>query len=129
MIVDGQVHGGAAQGIGQALYEAIRHDENGQPTSVTLADYLLPGAAEIPDIRIEHQETLSPFTVFGAKGTGEGGCIAPPAAIANAVSDALKEFGVSVGCTPITPDAIWLALEKAGMRAAGERVFTEEFSR
>jgi carbon-monoxide dehydrogenase large subunit len=114
MIVDGQMHGGVAQGIGQALFEAIRHDVNGQPTSVTFAEYLLPGAPDVPHIRIEHQETLCPFTVFGMKGTGEGGCIAPPAAIGNAVTDALREFGVSVCTTPMTPSSIWLALADAG---------------
>jgi carbon-monoxide dehydrogenase large subunit len=126
MIVDGQVFGGAAQGIGQALYEAIRHDAQGQPLHVTFADYLLPGPAEVPAIRIEHQETRSPFTVFGVKGTGEGGCVGPPAAIANAITDALREFGVSVCCTPATPAAVWLALDasRAGARN-GEPVFTE----
>ncbi len=96
LVADGQVIGGAAQGIGQALYEELRYDEEGQPITVNLADYLMPGAAEMPPIRIIHQETLSPFTVFGMKGLGEGGCIAPPAAIANAVSDALRRFGVDV---------------------------------
>jgi carbon-monoxide dehydrogenase large subunit len=114
MIVDGQMHGGVAQGIGQALFEAIRHDGHGQPTSVTFAEYLLPGATDVPAIRIEHQETLCPFTVFGMKGTGEGGCIAPPAAIGNAITDALREFGVCVCTTPMTPASIWLALDAAG---------------
>jgi len=123
MIVDGQMHGGVAQGIGQALFEAIRHDANGQPTSVTFAEYRIPGAADVPHIRIEHQETLSPFTVFGMKGTGEGGCIAPPAAIGNAITDALREFGVSVCSTPMTPASIWLALEAA---RPGELTFTRD---
>lgn len=104
MIVDGQVYGGVAQGIGQAMYEESRYDETGQPQCTTFLDYLLPGASEVPEIRIHHQETLSPFTPFGIKGMGEGGAIAPPAAIANAVSDAL---GVQIRRTPITPLAVW----------------------
>ena len=122
MIVDGQVYGGVAQGIGQALYEALRYDENGQPRSVTLADYLLPGFTEVPEVRIEHQETLSPFTVFGMIGTGEGGCIGGPAAIGNAVTDALRGLGVSVTQTPIAPACVWRALRAA--RASGERAYT-----
>lgn len=123
-IVDGQVTGGVAQGIGQALFEHIVYDEAGQPKSVTLADYVLPGFEEVPDIRIEHMETLSPFTVYGMKGTGEGGCIAPPAAIANAVTDALRSLQVSVAVTPITPEAVWCAIEDA--RATGKLTFTRE---
>lgn len=123
-IVDGQVTGGVAQGIGQALFEHIVYDETGQPKSVTLADYVLPGFEEVPDIRIEHMETLSPFTVYGMKGTGEGGCIAPPAAIANAVTDALRSLQVSVAVTPITPEAVWCAIEDA--RATGKLTFTRE---
>ncbi|TAN10342.1 MAG: hypothetical protein EPN45_06680 [Rhizobiaceae bacterium] len=110
MIVDGQIIGGAAQGIGQALYEELRYDETGQPRTVTLADYLIPGAVEVPRIALRHRETLSPFTVFGAKGLGEGGAIAPPAAIANAVSDALRRYGVDVRSIPIRPRDLWTAL-------------------
>jgi carbon-monoxide dehydrogenase large subunit len=114
MIVDGQIHGGVAQGIGTALYEESTFDESGQPKATTFMDYLLPGATEVPDMKIGHQETLSPFTVLGMKGMGEGGAIAPPAAIANAVTDALREFGVSICQTPITPARVWLALDEAG---------------
>lgn len=121
-IVDGQVFGGVAQGIGQALFESLDYDEGGQPRRVTLADYVLPGFAEVPDIRMEHMETLSPFTVYGMKGTGEGGAIAPPAAIANAVTDALRPLGVSVACTPISPASLWSAIEEA--RASGGTAYT-----
>ena len=93
MIVDGQVYGGAAQGIGTALYEEMPFDEQGQPLATTLADYLLPGSTEVPSIRLDHIETPSPNTFFGQKGIGEGGAIAPPAAIANAVNDALAPLG------------------------------------
>ena len=113
MVADGQVMGGAAQGLGQALFEELRYDEEGQPTTVNLADYVVPGAAEMPPTRIIHQETLSPFTVFGMKGLGEGGCIAPPAAIANAVSDALRRYGIDVRSVPIKPADLWRALEAA----------------
>src|SRR5262249_6211903 len=84
MVVDGQILGGAAQGIGTALFEEMPFDESGQPLASTFADYLLPGPTEVPDIRILHMETPSPYTEFGVKGVGEGGAIAPPAAIANA---------------------------------------------
>ena len=93
MIVDGQILGGAAQGIGTALYEEMRFDAQGQPLASTLSDYMLPGPAEVPDIRIVHMETPSPYTRFGQKGIGEGGAIAPPAAITNAVNDALDGPG------------------------------------
>ena len=102
MIVDGQVHGGVAQGIGTALYEEMPFDESGQPLASTLADYHIPGAPEIPTMRIEHMETPSPYTRFGQKGIGEGGAIGPPAAIANAINDALEGSGVEVDSTPIT---------------------------
>ncbi len=77
------------QGIGTALYEEIPYDEAGQPLAGTLADYLLPGAAEMPAIKIGHLHTPTPHTEYGMKGMGEGGAVAPPAAIANAVRDAL----------------------------------------
>ena len=102
MIVDGQVHGGVAQGIGTALYEEMPYDESAQPLGSTLADYHLPGAPEVPAVRIDHMETPSPYTRFGQKGIGEGGAIGPPAAIANAINDALESLGVEVDSTPIT---------------------------
>ncbi|MCC6470438.1 MAG: xanthine dehydrogenase family protein [Alphaproteobacteria bacterium] len=112
MIVDGQVYGGAAQGIGTALYEEMPYDTNGQPLASTLADYILPGATEVPEVAIEHMETPSPWTRFGQKGIGEGGAIGPPAAIANAVNDALWPLGVEVTEVPITPRRL-LALIRA----------------
>ena len=90
MVVDGQIYGGLAQGIGTALYEEMPFDSNGQPLASTFADYLLPGPTEVPEPRLDHMETPSPYTEFGVKGIGEGGAIAPPAAIANAVNDALR---------------------------------------
>ncbi len=106
MIVDGQVFGGTAQGVGTALYEEMPFDAQGQPLATTLADYLLPSATEVPSIRIDHMETPSPYTRFGQKGIGEGGAIAPPAAIANAVNDALAPLGVEITESPLTPRRI-----------------------
>jgi len=113
MIADGQVFGGTAQGVGTALYEEMPYDEQGQPLATTLADYLLPSATEVPSIRIDHMETPSPYTRFGQKGIGEGGAIAPPAAIANAVNDALAPLGVEVTESPLTPRRIVEALMRA----------------
>jgi carbon-monoxide dehydrogenase large subunit len=110
MIVDGQVIGGTAQGIGTALYEEMPYDAAGQPLGSTLADYILPGATEVPEPRILHMQTPSPLTLHGQKGIGEGGAIGPPAAIANAVNDALAPFGVEITELPITPRRILAAL-------------------
>ena len=112
MIVDGQIWGGTAQGIGTALYEEMRFDAQGQPLASTLSDYLLPGPAEVPEIRILHMETPSPYTRFGQKGIGEGGAIAPPAAITNAVNDALPGSASSCWSRPITPRRIVEAMGK-----------------
>jgi carbon-monoxide dehydrogenase large subunit len=106
MIVDGQIYGGLAQGIGTALYEEMPFDSAGQPLATTLADYLLPGPAEVPEPRLDHMETPSPYTMFGVKGVGEGGAIAPPAAITNAVNDALRPLGVELLHSPISPRRI-----------------------
>jgi carbon-monoxide dehydrogenase large subunit len=118
MIVEGQTYGGTAQGIGTALYEEVLYDHNVQPLTSTLADYLLPGATEVPNIRIAHMESLSPHTEFGMKGMGEGGAIAPPAAIFNAVNDALKAFGTELNETPLTPHRLLEALSKSASRSA-----------
>jgi carbon-monoxide dehydrogenase large subunit len=106
MIVDGQIYGGLAQGIGTALYEEMPFDSSGQPLATTLADYLLPGPTEVPEPRLDHMEKPSPYTMFGVKGIGEGGAIAPPAAIANAVNDALRPLGVELLHSPISPRRI-----------------------
>jgi aerobic carbon-monoxide dehydrogenase large subunit len=113
MIVEGQVRGGVVQGIGTALYEEIPYDEQGQPLAGTLADYLVPGAAEMPAIKIVHMHTPTPYTEYGVKGMGEGGAIAPPAAIANAVRDALAPLGAEVNETPLTPRRVLAAIRKA----------------
>ncbi len=110
MIVDGQVIGGVAQGIGTALLEEMPFDAQGQPLATTLADYMLPGATEVPRLRIDHMATPSPYTEFGQKGIGEGGAIGPPAAIACAVNDALRGLGARVDALPITPQRVLAAL-------------------
>ena len=106
MIVEGQIFGGLAQGIGTAIYEEMPFDAAGQPLASTLADYLLPGPTEVPAPRVEHMETLAPHTEFGVKGIGEGGAIAPPAAVTNAVNDALRSLGAEMLISPITPRRI-----------------------
>ncbi|WP_347312844.1 xanthine dehydrogenase family protein molybdopterin-binding subunit [Defluviimonas sp. SAOS-178_SWC] len=116
MIVDGQILGGVAQGIGTALYEESPYSKDAQPLASTMLDYVLPGPCEVPDVRIFHMETLSPYTAHGVKGIGEGGAIAPPAAIANAVNDALKHLGAEVTQTPMTPERVMTAL--VGARTA-----------
>ena len=113
MIVDGQIRGGTAQGIGTCIYEAMPFDEQGQPLAGTLADYLLPGATEVPAIRVLHMETPSPYTSFGAKGIGEGGAVGPPAAIMSAVNDALLGLGVEICDLPLSPQRILDAIEAA----------------
>jgi carbon-monoxide dehydrogenase large subunit len=116
MIVDGQIHGGVAQGIANALYEEIVYDETGNILTATLADYLAPTAHEIPAIELHHLETISPATVTGAKGLGEGGAIGAPAAILNAINDALAPFAVSIDEMPATPQRIRAALKAATNR-------------
>ncbi len=116
MVVDGQILGGLAQGIGTALYEEMPYDSEGQPLASTLADYILPGATEVPGAALDHIETPSPYTEFGQKGIGEGGAIAPPAAIVNAINDALAALGVEVLECPASPRRIREALRRAGVK-------------
>ena len=103
LIVDGQVKGGVVQGIGTALTEELRFDAQAQPLCTTFADYHLPEASALPEIRVRHLVTPARGTVHGAKGVGEGGAIAPPAAIASAVEQALGDLGVKIDAVPITP--------------------------
>ena len=113
MIVDGQVHGAVAQGIGAALLEEVVYDDSGQIVTASLADYLIPTAADIPPIGIVHIEAELPQTIGGFRGMGEGGTIGAPAAIANAVSDALAHLGIEVTTLPVTPDRIFRLVEQA----------------
>jgi carbon-monoxide dehydrogenase large subunit len=120
MIVEGQVQGGIAQGIGTALFEEIPYSEDGQPLATTFADYMMPCATEIPDVEIAHSVTPAKATEYGVKGMGEGGAIAPPAAIANAIADAFREIGAKFYETPLTPrrvsDAVAAARDATGAR-------------
>jgi carbon-monoxide dehydrogenase large subunit len=107
LVVDGQVHGGVAQGLGGALLEEMVYDEQGNMQTTTLLDYRLPGATDIPHIEVDHLTTPSPFTIAGIKGMGEGGSIGPGPAIAAAVQDALSPLGdVFVNELPLTPERV-----------------------
>jgi carbon-monoxide dehydrogenase large subunit len=118
MIVDGQIHGGVAQGIGNALYEEIVYDDAGNILTATMADYLTPTAREVPTIEIHHLETLTGESITKAKGLGEGGAIGPPAAVVNAINDALSPFGISIDEVPATPQRIRAALRAASASKA-----------
>jgi carbon-monoxide dehydrogenase large subunit len=115
LIVEGQVHGGVAQGVGGALFEEMMYDEQGQLLTGSLMDYLVPTAMELPAIETVHLECPSPRNPLGVKGLGEGGAISPPAAIANAIEDALAPLGVHITATPVSPARL-LALIEAQRR-------------
>jgi len=116
LIVDGQVHGGVAQGIGAALYEEVVYDDQGQINTGSLVDYLVPTACEIPPMQIVHLESESPTTLGGFRGMGEGGTIGSPAAIANAVSDALSPLAIEINELPVTPERLFRLIEAARAR-------------
>lgn len=113
MIVDGQIAGGVAQGIGAALFEQVAYDVEGQPQNPSLADYLVPDAAGVPDLAVTHLETPSPLNPLGIKGVGEAGAISPPAAVANAIEDALSELGIEVNRVPVSPEYLFDQLHGA----------------
>ncbi|NIB38739.1 xanthine dehydrogenase family protein [Pseudomaricurvus alkylphenolicus] len=113
MIVDGQVHGGVAQGIGAALYEEMIYDEQGQNLTASLVDYVVPSATEIPRMDVVHLDLEKPKTLGGVRGMGEGGTIGAPAAIANAVADALAPLGQQVTTLPVTPQRIFELVQAA----------------
>jgi carbon-monoxide dehydrogenase large subunit len=115
LIVDGQYQGGVALGIGGALLEEIVYTEDGQPANANFMEYLLPSVDSMPEVLLEHLETPTPHNPDGMKGCGEGGAIGPPAAIANAVSDALSPFGIVVTETPVTPLRVYELLAEAGV--------------
>jgi aerobic carbon-monoxide dehydrogenase large subunit len=112
LIVEGQIVGGVAQGIGGALFEELAYDQQGNFISQSLLDYCMPSASQIPRVRIAHLHTPSPLNPLGVKGLGEGGAMAPPAAIANAVEDALGHLGVRIDATPITPTRLAALLRR-----------------
>jgi carbon-monoxide dehydrogenase large subunit len=110
LIVDGQIQGGVAHGIGNALLEFMAYDANAQPLTTTFADYLLPSSSEVPAVKSAHIETPSPLNPLGVKGAGEGGTIPAAAAIVGAIENALSPFGVRFSDSPLTPDKIVAAL-------------------
>ncbi|CAB4611947.1 unannotated protein [freshwater metagenome] len=110
LLVDGQVHGGLAQGISQALFEEVRYDEDGNPLSTTLLDYLMPSAAEFPQFERVELETPSPINPLGAKGIGESGTIGSTPAVQNAVVDAVSHLGIRHIDMPLTPERVWRAI-------------------
>ncbi len=112
-LVDAQVHGALAQGIGQALYEEVIYDEDGQLLSSTLMDYTMPNAMQVPDFITDVVETPSPINPLGAKGVGEGGTIGAPPAVVNAVLDALAPFGIRAIDMPLKPEKIWALVQMA----------------
>jgi carbon-monoxide dehydrogenase large subunit len=113
MIVEGQIHGAVAQGIGEALLESVVYDGDGQLLTATLMDYALPRADDLPSFEVSHLETPSPLTPGGVKGMGEGGTIGAPATIANAVADAVRHLGVQITTLPIRPESL---LGRSAMR-------------
>jgi carbon-monoxide dehydrogenase large subunit len=113
MIVDGQLHGGIAQGIGQALWEEAIYGDDGQLLSGSLLDYALPRASWLPTFELDETFTPSPVNPLGVKGVGEAGAIASTAAVANAVVDALSAYGIRHLDMPFTPRKVWRALQQA----------------
>ena len=119
MIVDGQVHGGVAQGIGAALFEELIYDDEGQLLSASLVDYVIPSAPEVPMMDVVHVESESAVS-GGFRGMGEGGTIGAPAAIANAIADALSPFDIDVSILPMTPERIFRLIQNAKLTAKGK---------
>ncbi len=117
LLAEGNLHGGFAQGIGGAMYENLAYDENGQLRTTTFYDYTIPTAVDLPHFEVEHQETLSPFNPLGCKGVGESGIGAPLSAICSAIENALPELKLQLRETPLTPNRVWGAIERA--RRAG----------
>jgi len=118
LIVEGQVHGGVAQGIGQALYEEAVYDADGNLVTGTLVDYLVPSAADLPNLVSDRTETAAPGHPLGVKGVGEAGAIAATPAVVNAIVDALRPYGVNDVPMPCTPERIWRAIRDAGAAGA-----------
>jgi carbon-monoxide dehydrogenase large subunit len=113
LIVDGQIHGGIVQGIGQALWEGAVYDEEGQLLSGSMMDYAVPRASWIPEMKLDETVTPSPVNVLGVKGVGEAGAIASTPAVVNAVIDALSPLGIRHVDMPLTPQRVWKAIQAA----------------
>ena len=129
MVVDGQVRGGVTQGVAAALLEQIRYDGEGQPVSATLMDYLPPTAAEMCPVDVVHLETPSRFSHTGAKGMGEGGTIGAPAAVLNAINDALSGTAAEFDHIPVLPEDMSAALAAEQVSAAPISMITDDLVR
>ena len=121
MIVEGQIHGGVTQGIANALYEELVVDDDGNLLTASLMDFLPPTAAEIPTIEVTHTQTITDASITGAKGVGEGGAIGAPAAVLNAISDALSPLGIEVNEMPATPARVRELIRRAQPATTGGR--------
>ena len=126
MIVDGQVHGGVLQGIGQALYEYALYDDRGNLVTGSMLDYTVPNATQAPHIETARTETPCPHNLTGVKGVGETGTIASSQAVVNAVCDALSPLGIKNIDMPLTPERVWRAIQaaRAGSSAGGSGATT-----
>jgi aerobic carbon-monoxide dehydrogenase large subunit len=111
MIVDGQIHGGLAQGIGQAMLEGVQYDTEGNLTNASYMDYCMPRADDLPMFEIDRTVTPCPHNPLGVKGAGEAGCIGSTPAVVNAVMDALRPFGIKDLDMPMTPERVWNAMQ------------------
>ncbi len=118
MLLEGQVMGACTHGLGGSLYEEFAYDENGQCLTASFQDYLVPTAVEVPKIEIGHVETPSPLTALGSKGAGESSCMSVPAAIGNAIADALSPLGVTIDELPLSPNKIWHLIQGAKAKKA-----------
>jgi carbon-monoxide dehydrogenase large subunit len=121
LIVEGQVHGGLAQGIAQALFEEAVFDDAGNLTTGTFVDYTVPSAADLPSFTTDRTTTPSTTNPLGVKGVGEAGTIASTPAVVNAVVDALRPFGVTDVPMPMTPERVWRAVHGGGAGGGGTR--------
>jgi carbon-monoxide dehydrogenase large subunit len=119
-IVEGQIHGGVAQGIGQALYEGAEYDDNAQLVTGSMQDYTVPKAEHIPEMETDSTVTESPHNPLGVKGVGEAGTIAAPQAVVNAVADALEPFGVEGVEMPMTAERVWQAVNGQAATDGGQ---------
>ena len=113
-IVEGQVHGGVAQGLGQALYEQLVYDGNGTLLTGSLQDYAVPRAHQLPELTVGHTVSRSPVGPLGVKGIGESGAIAAPAAVYNAVASVFDDRGLEMVDLPLTPETVWRGLQSGG---------------
>jgi len=118
--VEGQVQGGVAHGVGNALFERMLYDDNAQPLNMNFGEYLLPGSTDVPSVQLHHMETPSPLNPIGVKGAGEGGTIPAIAAIIAAIDNALQPFGVKISESPVSPSHLLGLIRNAEIKSAAE---------